>query len=89
MARDRSGSDPYREQHGADEVQPDRPAPGKVTSTSRVANPERMSYAVSPGKRTLTMSLPASGGAPLPDADAWSQRMGADVSDARVVTGGV
>jgi len=59
-----------------------------VTSTSRVANPDRLSYAVSPGKRTLTMALPSGAGQALPDADSWSSRMGADVSGARVVTGG-
>lgn len=83
----RSGRDPYRRE-AVEEIAPDRPAPGKVTSTARVANPERMSYAVSPGKRTLTMSLPPGSGAPLPDADTWSSRMGADVSAARVATGG-
>ena len=57
-----------------------------MTSTERVANPDRSAYAVSPGKRPLTVSLP-SPGAPLPDSDTWSQRMGADVSAARVVTG--
>ena len=72
-----------------EELEPerDRPAPGKVTSSQRLASQAGHSYAVSPGKRTLTMSLPSGPAMPLPDADSWSQRMGADVSGTRVVTG--
>jgi hypothetical protein len=79
-----------RDGHDArEELEPerDRPAPGKVTSSQRLGNPGAPSYAVAPGKRTLTLSLPSGPAMPLPDADSWSQRMGADVSSTRVVTG--
>lgn len=36
-----------------------RIAPGKVTSTSLIGNPDPPRHRVAPGKRTLTMSLPA------------------------------
>ena len=86
MSGGRSGRDRRDECHEI-EAERDRPAPGKVTSSQRLGGPGGPSYSVSPGKRTLTMSLPSASAMPLPDADSWSQRMGADVSSTRVVTG--
>jgi hypothetical protein len=100
-----------------------RPAPGKVTTTSQIGDPSSPRYAVSPGKRPLTLGLAArtppvaqgptmiarsergtappparvpsavktalssEQGQPLADADTWSDRIGADVGHARLVTG--
>src|SRR5262245_29359001 len=51
-----------------------------VARSGHGPTPARMPAAVS-------QALTSEQGSPLPQADSWSQRLGSDVSDARVVTG--
>jgi hypothetical protein len=70
--RDRRGSGIEDADHLAVEA-PRRPAPGKVTSTSLIGNPDPPRwYRPAPGKRSLTMRLAGPGegtddGDPSPD----------------------
>jgi hypothetical protein len=61
--RDRGGRRDREETSREGEVyRPRRPAPGKIASTALIGNPDPPRwYRPAPGKRTLTMRLPAEG----------------------------
>src|SRR5262245_61448417 len=87
-ARDGRGSD-LAEHEGED----DELAPGRKTLTGQLGKPSTGKPPSAPGRRSLTLALPirraleTEHGTPLAEPEKWSQRVGADVSGARVVTG--
>src|SRR5262245_53641266 len=92
MARFRDGRGPgseLAEQQGEDGDL----APGRKTLTGQLGQPSTGKRPSVPGRRSLTLALPiqralaTEQGSALPDAATWSQRVGADVSDTRLVSG--